>query len=192
MAKVVTCHYVRALFLEINVEFSGNFEQKFEKFTETFPNALEKEPFRRKLKDLTAYVKAKAACVGESRKSYLKLFGHDAWSSLSKSEQDLHSVTCDNCTTSVFFKEPLGHRNKYKRKRPPTEECTPPKKATRAEVLDINNKLTEVGRRWEKKYDGTFVDFIRKNKVLNMTPRKTKVQKQRKKRKFLRKVSLII
>ena len=193
MAMSITCNYMRAVLLEVNVVLSGDFNSKYGLFCDLFPGTLEKEKFRRKLVDFTAYVRKKAACIGEKRERYIEKYGQDSWSLLSDEDKQLHTPICSCCEPDInLFIEPKGFRTKYRRtnkQNTPATECTPPlKKSNRRVVTEMNAAVSEAAQKWDMEYDCTFVDVLRKNKQLNLTPRKTKVEKQKEKRCLHRKV----
>ena len=77
------------------------------KKTEVF----DKNTFKRKSDDLTAFVKKMSFCKGEKRTKYLKTFGIESWSSLPSKEE--HTLKCKVCVpVPHLFKEPTKKRSK--------------------------------------------------------------------------------
>ena len=179
---------MRACILDINVYLSKDFNSKFRLFDELFPNIFTKEIFRCKLKDFTGFVKRKAACIGDKRKLYIEKYGREQWASLDAEDKKKHSKNCTICKPERnLFTEPKGFRTKKNKKQTPVK-CTP-NKTSRRDVVKMNEVDTETGRNWDR-YNNSlkFVDVLRKNKTLNLTPRKSKSTKKKEKRHVQKKV----
>ena len=143
----VSCHFMRGAMLELNGLFSRDFAGKFENFSNYFPEQLTKETFRRRLEDLTKFVKTKSACVGDSRKLYVKKYGIEAWNNLSSEEKREHSLKCKFCLPDTLFREPTGFRTKKntnKKLITPVKK-TPLKRATREQMKTFSDQVVSTG-----------------------------------------------
>ena len=187
---------MRAAILELNTLCKGNFDKKFEAFNTLFGDEFEKEKFRRKIRDFTAFVKKKSFCKGEKRKLYINKFGIEAWNSLT-TETSIHQPKCMSCISQPdLFMDPTKKRSKRNKHnsnpRKTPDKATPElKKSSRRAIKQMNNVINQNGQAWENTYDTPFVDVLRKNRELNLTPRKGKLVKSRENMYLQKKVYFI-
>lgn len=184
---------MRASILELNKLCCGDFDRKYTKFCEQFGYIFKKEKFRRKVSDFTAFVKNKSYCKADKRKIYITKYGMDAWGSLSADERDKHQATCHHCVAEPkLFADPTSKRNKQNPKKTPVKSTPLLKKSSsRRAIQRMNREVNETSKRWEENYDSSFVEVLRKNRTLNVTPRKSKLAKMREKRYLQKKVYII-
>ena len=183
---------MRACVLELNVLCHGKSEKKFEQFREMFGEVFDKNTFKRKSDDLTAFVKKMSFCKGEKRTKYLKTFGIESWSSLPSKEE--HTLKCKVCVpVPHLFKEPTKKRskkNKHNIKTPLKVTPDMKKKTSRRDIQRMNMDINNNGELWEKDFDTPFVEVLRKNRKLNLTPRKSRKAKARERDFVQKRVSI--
>ena len=191
MALSVSCHFKRAVMLELNGVFSRDFDGKFEHYCKNFPGELTKKTFRWKLEELMKFVKAKSACVGDIRKLYTKKYGIEAWHSLLAEEKGKHSLKCTLCQPEPLFREPKGFRSKKNNKKKTPVKRTPLKRV-HEQMKIFSDQVVSCGKDWEDATGVSYVEAIRKNRTLNLTPRKSKSAKERNKRMIQKKVTILV
>ena len=196
MAVTISCNFMRAAILELNTLCCGDFNWKFSAFVEIFGNVFPKEKFRRKVNDFTAFVRKKSFCKNEKRKEFIKKYGREKWSSLTTDEQAKHEPTCLHCAAEPdLFTDPTrcrSKRNKQNSKRTPKKTTPTLKKpSSRYAIQGMNREVNAKSKEWEEKYDTSFVEVLRKNRKLNVTPRKSKIVKAKENIFLQKKVSFI-
>ena len=199
MALAVRCHYIRAAFLVANDKYRGTINDKFNFFNTHFPDVLSKEEFRRKIKTFCGFVAKKNVCRGSVRKSYLDKYGPDVWNCMENSVKLEHQVLCTICTEDEMMPEATGHRPK---KPQTTILCTPlgvkkldskkdklsSKKTGRRTLKRLMKFMSDLTNDWESTYDTKLSQALRKVRLLNLTPRKSRSEKEKKNRAYARKV----
>ena len=177
---------------------------------------LSKEQFRRKLKDFTSFVEKTRVCRGEKRNEYVSKFGPNAWISLSSEERMKHQTKCKECKPCDLMPEAVTGRKLKKTPSVTVEQNalleTPPfltssrpedgkgplpqtpivKKTGRRTIQKFSKYIDKFSSDWSKKYDLPLAEVFRRVKVLNLTPRKTKYQKEKMYRDSLRKVIIFM
>ena len=164
---------------------------------------IEEKHFHRKSNEFKVFVK-KNSWRGEERKCYTEVFSKDIWENLTNEKKQQHKLyLCDEC--NHYFKATqdmfpvAGCKNKNKSVAKNIKTPTPEPRNNHVEIPLVKKNpeymiaaaesiLKDVSNVWKTHYETHFTALIPKIPDINLTPRKTKVEKQRKLRKIHRRV----
>lgn len=147
--------------------------------------------FHRKSQDLHNLCRKKAWC-GDQKSKYLQFFSNKNWLTLTKTEKSHHTLHfCEKCSENEEISDLFPDRKKFK----PDNQSTPTlqnnisielplvekknKNLKKYQIEAVSSAITELKKSWETFYDTPFTDIVRKVPGVNLTPRKSRVEKQK-------------
>lgn len=186
MAKIFECGYMRSSII-LNFE-KHHHSKKHDRYLDFMTQfnfiSLNEKHFHRKSADLDTFLRKKH-CSGEKKRKFQESYSLEKWENLSQMEREKHTLfNCKQCETKqISTSTPI--RDLCSTNIPVVENH---QVKTPYIISAATSFLNHVNTSWETLYSTPFTVIIRKIPDVNLTPRKTKIEKQKRLRQIHRNV----